>query len=171
MTKIKICGLYRSEDIRYVNQVKPDWCGFIINFPKSHRSLAPEKVRSLRRELDDAVVPVGVFVNQPVDTVVALLNDGTVSIAQLHGQEDAAYIAALPGRFSGSEPFDSGFDYPGQRVWHRGNLRLVIGRGHNAALAAGGQTDAAKYPRGRHTSSSLRPGHLQQGGDGEKERF
>ena len=95
MTKIKICGLYRSEDIRYVNQVKPDWCGFIINFPKSHRSLAPEKVRSLRRELDDAVVPVGVFVNQPVDTVVALLNDGTVSIAQLHGQEDAAYIAAL----------------------------------------------------------------------------
>lgn len=95
MTKIKICGLYRSEDIRYVNQVRPDWCGFIINFPKSHRSLAPEKVRSLRRELDDAVVPVGVFVNQPVDTVVALLNDGTVSIAQLHGQEDAAYIAAL----------------------------------------------------------------------------
>lgn len=33
--------------------------------------------------------------NQPVETVAELLNDGTISIAQLHGQEGAAYIAAL----------------------------------------------------------------------------
>lgn len=95
MTKIKICGLYQPEDIQYVNQARPDWCGFIINFPRSHRSLTPNQVRELRRELADAVPPVGVFVDQPVDTVAALINDGTVSIAQFHGQEDAAYIAAL----------------------------------------------------------------------------
>lgn len=102
MTRIKICGLFRPEDIRCVNQVKPDWCGFIINFPRSHRSLTPDQVRALRRELDGAVVPVGVFVNQRIEDVAALLRDGTVSIAQLHGREDAAYIAALraaaPGR-------------------------------------------------------------------------
>ncbi len=95
MTKIKICGLYRPEDITYVNLVKPDWCGFIINFPKSHRSLTPEQVRKLRRDLDSAVIPVGVFVDQPVEDVAALLTDGTISIAQLHGREDPAYIAAL----------------------------------------------------------------------------
>lgn len=95
MTKIKICGLYRPEDIQYINQARPDWCGFIVNFPKSHRSLAPEQVRALRQDLDASITPVGVFVDQPVDTVAALINDGTVSIAQLHGQEDAAYIAAL----------------------------------------------------------------------------
>lgn len=95
MTRIKICGLYRPCDIEYVNQVRPDWCGFIINFPKSHRSLAPEQVRELRRGLGDAVVPVGVFVDQPVEMAAGLLNDGTVSIAQLHGHEDPAYIAAL----------------------------------------------------------------------------
>lgn len=95
MTKIKICGLFRPCDIGYVNRAMPDWCGFIINFPRSHRSLTPEQVRKLRRNLDGAVTPVGVFVDQPVETVAALLNEGTISIAQLHGHEDPAYIAAL----------------------------------------------------------------------------
>lgn len=102
MTKIKICGLFRPCDIEYVNAARPDWCGFIINFPKSHRNCAPDQVRALRRGLDSAVTPVGVFVDQPVEAVAELLNDGTISVAQLHGHEDAAYIAALraaaPGR-------------------------------------------------------------------------
>ena len=36
-TKIKICGLKRPEDITYVNEAKSDYCGFIIEFPKSSR--------------------------------------------------------------------------------------------------------------------------------------
>ncbi len=95
MTKIKICGLYRPEDVDYVNEAKPDWCGFIINFPRSHRNLTPDRVRELRSHLDPGVTPVGVFVDSPVETVAALLNDGTISIAQLHGREDEGYIAAL----------------------------------------------------------------------------
>ena len=95
MTKIKICGLFRPCDIEYVNAVRPDWCGFIVNFPKSHRNRTPDQVRVLRRGLAEDVVPVGVFVDQPVEDVAALLNDGTISVAQLHGHEDAAYIAAL----------------------------------------------------------------------------
>lgn len=95
MTKIKICGLFRSCDIDFVNEAKPDYCGFIIDFPKSHRSVTPDQVRALRKNLDPAVVPVGVFVDQPADFVAELLRDGTVSVAQLHGHEDADYIAAL----------------------------------------------------------------------------
>lgn len=102
MTKIKICGLFRDRDVDYVNEALPDYCGFIIDFPKSHRSVTPDRVRALRRRLVDAVTPVGVFVDQPVEAVAALLKDGTISIAQLHGHEDADYIAALrdlaPGR-------------------------------------------------------------------------
>ncbi len=95
MTKIKICGLFRPEDVSYVNQSKPDWCGFIINFPKSHRNLTPDQVRVLRGELSPAVTPVGVFVDSPVETVAALLRDGTISVAQLHGHESEDYIARL----------------------------------------------------------------------------
>lgn len=102
MTRIKICGLFRPCDIDYVNEARPDWCGFIVNFPKSHRNLTPDQVRELRSGLDSSITPVGVFVDQPLEEVAALLNDGTISIAQLHGREDEAYIAALralaPGR-------------------------------------------------------------------------
>ena len=37
MTKVKICGLYRDDDIDYVNEVLPDYIGFVIYYPKSHR--------------------------------------------------------------------------------------------------------------------------------------
>ena len=46
MTRIKICGLYRPEDIRYVNEARPDWCGFILHFPKSHRNVTPDQARA-----------------------------------------------------------------------------------------------------------------------------
>lgn len=102
MTKIKICGLFRPCDVDYVNEALPDWCGFIVQFPKSHRSLTPDQVRALRARLDPRVAPVGVFVDRPVEEVAALLNDGTLSAAQLHGREDNVYIARLrdlaPGR-------------------------------------------------------------------------
>ena len=103
MTKIKICGLSRPQDIRYVNEARPDWCGFIIDFPKSHRSVTPDQIRSLRASLDPEVVPVGVFVDRPVEEVAALLTDGTIQVAQLHGREDAAYIAALRALAPGKE--------------------------------------------------------------------
>lgn len=95
MTKIKLCGLFRGCDIDFVNEAKPDYCGFIINFPRSRRNVTPEQVRALTARLDRAITPVGVFVDQPVETVAALLQDGTIAAAQLHGHEDEGYIAAL----------------------------------------------------------------------------
>lgn len=95
MTKIKICGLSRPQDIDYVNEARPDWCGFIINFPKSHRNVTPEQVRALRAGLAPSVLPVGVFVDRPAEEIAQLLKDGTISVAQLHGHEGPEDIAAL----------------------------------------------------------------------------
>ena len=94
-TKIKICGLRRREDILAVNEAKPDYCGFIIEFPKSFRSITADKVRELVKDLSPEIKGVGVFVNAPVESVSGLLNDGTLALAQLHGQEDEAYIREL----------------------------------------------------------------------------
>ena len=94
-TKIKICGLRRREDILAVNEFGPDYCGFIIEFPKSFRSVTAEKVRELVKELSSEIQPVGVFVNASMELVTGLLNDGTLAAAQLHGQEDETYIREL----------------------------------------------------------------------------
>lgn len=98
MTKIKICGLSRPCDIESVNEAKPDFCGFIINVPKSKRNVSPDTVRQLVKNLSPDVKPVGVFVNAPMDEIAALTEDGTLAYVQLHGKEDEAYIAALRER-------------------------------------------------------------------------
>ena len=95
MTKIKICGLVRERDIDYVNQYLPDYAGFILNFPRSHRNLSPEKAQALIRLLNPGIQAVGVVVNQPLEWAIQLLNLGFLDALQLHGTEDEAYLQAL----------------------------------------------------------------------------
>ncbi len=95
MTKIKICGLYRPEDVAYVNEARPDFAGFVIDFPRSHRSVSPHVAHELRLRLHHTVTPVGVFVDAPADVIADLYFSGTIKIAQLHGHEDEETIAAL----------------------------------------------------------------------------
>ncbi len=94
-TRIKICGLTRPEDIRAVNEAKPDFAGFIVEFPKSRRNVTVEQLKALRKNLDESILPTGVFVNAPVELPARLLNEGIIALAQLHGQEDEAYIRQL----------------------------------------------------------------------------
>ena len=62
MTEIKICGLFRPCDIDYVNEAKPDYIGFILNFPKSHRNLTAGQAAALKQRLSAGIKAVGVFV-------------------------------------------------------------------------------------------------------------
>lgn len=91
--RIKICGLFRDEDIEYVNEAGPDYIGFV--FAESRRRVSPAQAARLRRKLADGIVPVGVFVNAPEESIAALYRDGIIGIAQLHGAEDDEYIARL----------------------------------------------------------------------------
>ena len=95
MSRIKICGLRRPEDIAAVNEARPDYCGFIVEYPKSRRSIDRATLRELVRGLREEIVPVGVFVNAPKELVAELLEEGTIQIAQLHGQENEDYIRQL----------------------------------------------------------------------------
>lgn len=92
--RVKLCGLRRAEDVAAANEIRPDYIGFVFA-PKSRRAVTPEQAKVLRAQLDPAVTPVGVFVNQPVELVAKLLNEDIIDLAQLHGQEDEVYIAAL----------------------------------------------------------------------------
>ena len=93
--KIKICGLFREEDIEAVNESLPDYCGFIIDFPTSHRNVSRKRAYELRQNLRLEVSPVGVFVDRPVDQVAELMKYGVIDVAQLHGSEDDEYIDIL----------------------------------------------------------------------------
>lgn len=98
--KIKICGMRRPEDIEYANQIKPDYVGFILT-PGFRRSISPELAGELRARLDPGIKAVGVFVDELPERVIALLEEGVIDMAQLHGQEseeDIVYIKAVTGK-------------------------------------------------------------------------
>lgn len=92
--KIKICGLSRDEDIAAVNELLPDYIGFVF-WEHSKRRITSDIAASLKAKLDKRIKAVGVFVNAPVAEVARLVSGGTIDIAQLHGDEDENYIAQL----------------------------------------------------------------------------
>jgi phosphoribosylanthranilate isomerase len=91
--KIKICGLTREADIAQANRAAPDYIGFV--FAKSRRRVSYETAARLRAGLARGIAPVGVFRNAPAREIADLYLGGVIALAQLHGDEDAAYIAAL----------------------------------------------------------------------------
>ena len=97
MTKIKLCGLTRPEDIRAANALKPEFIGFVFA-PKSKRYVSPRQAETLKALLSHDIQAVGVFVDEKLETVAGLLNGGVIDLAQLHGSEDAQYIQKLQTR-------------------------------------------------------------------------
>lgn len=92
MTKIKICGLTRIEDIEYVNTYKPDFIGFVFA-KKSHRYVSPEQAEFLKSRLSMEIRSVGVFVNESIEGICSLKD--TIDLIQLHGAESEEYIQQL----------------------------------------------------------------------------
>ncbi|MGI6591154.1 MAG: phosphoribosylanthranilate isomerase [Eggerthellaceae bacterium] len=95
ITRIKCCGMMTPEDIAAVNDARPDYCGFIVDYPRSHRSLAPAQAAALIRELDPDIPAVAVFVDEPVAQAARIAERIGAAAIQLHGHEDAGYIADL----------------------------------------------------------------------------
>ncbi|MBE6858889.1 MAG: phosphoribosylanthranilate isomerase [Ruminococcus sp.] len=94
MTKIKLCGLTRPCDIECVNELLPEYIGFVFA-PKSRRYISPEKAEVLREHLDDRITPVGVFVDEKIEVIADLIKRKIIDIVQLHGNESEKYITGL----------------------------------------------------------------------------
>lgn len=94
MTRIKICGLSRPCDIDAVNELKPQYIGFVFA-SESRRYITPEKAAELKRMLDPGIKAVGVFVNEKPEMIADFLGNGMIDMAQLHGGEDEGYIRKL----------------------------------------------------------------------------
>ena len=91
MTKIKMCGLSRIEDIEAANAIKPDYIGFVFA-EISKRRVSALEASKLKSKLDPEIKAVGVFLDDKLDFVASMLNLGIVDLVQLHGSENEAYV-------------------------------------------------------------------------------
>jgi len=97
MPKIKICGLFREQDIGFANEAKPDFIGFVFA-EKSKRFVGFKQAENLRKNLAKEIIPVGVFVNAKIDDIISLHKNGIIDIVQLHGGETDEYIEKLKNK-------------------------------------------------------------------------
>ena len=97
MTRVKICGLSRPEDIFQANKLKSDYIGFVF-YPKSKRAVTQSQAELLKAMLDKEIKAVGVFVNADIAFIEKLAQLRIIDLVQLHGDEDSLYIQELRKR-------------------------------------------------------------------------
>ena len=92
--KIKICGITNAEDAAVAVEAGADAVGFVFH-KKSPRCAEAAMVKGIVRTLPPFVLPIGVFVNEEANVVRDLMDSCGLALAQLHGDESAAYCEAL----------------------------------------------------------------------------
>jgi phosphoribosylanthranilate isomerase len=94
MTLVKICGLMRPSDVPVVNQAQPDFAGFIF-VPGKRRQISLVQAAQLRHALQPQIKTAGVFVDAPLAEMLIPLQQGIISVIQLHGHESESTVQAL----------------------------------------------------------------------------
>lgn len=90
MTRIKICGLTRAEDMQVAIEAGADALGLVF-YPPSPRFIDPEQAVRLAGMAPPFVSVVGLFVNAEARQVSELLAAVPIHLLQFHGDEDEAY--------------------------------------------------------------------------------
>ena len=89
--RLKVCGMREVINIKSVLELKPDLMGFIF-YPKSKRFV---KTLSLDGIDFQSTQKVGVFVNEPLDSLKAKVKTFGLDYVQLHGDESLSYLAEV----------------------------------------------------------------------------
>ena len=175
MTRVKICGITRLEDARLAASLGAWAVGFIF-WPGSPRFIDPDAAAPIVNALSPLVVPVGVFVDQPIEVVNDVARQLRLGAVQLHGSESTDYLRAVATRTIKATSLDMRARTSGFRTWiprasycwtprilyARGGTGRTIDWDRAATVAgtrdrAGGRHYAGQHRVGRQASSGLRP--------------
>ena len=84
--RIKICGITNPKDAQIDSDLGADALGFV--FAKgSPRTITPEAAGNIICKLPPFIVPVGVFVDSPLEEILSIIEYTGIQCVQLHGNE------------------------------------------------------------------------------------
>jgi phosphoribosylanthranilate isomerase len=84
-TTVKVCGMKDPKLIDTAIENGASFIGFIINYPKSPRSISISELQNLTKQIPDHIKKVAVMVNPEMKVVKQIEND--CDFVQLHGDE------------------------------------------------------------------------------------
>jgi len=98
-SKIKICGINEIKIIDCCINNNIEYCG-IIFYEKSPRFVNLELAKEIINYVyDKKIIPVGVFVDKPLNEIIKIIKKTCLKHIQLHGNEDNNYIKNLKNEF------------------------------------------------------------------------
>jgi len=84
-TTVKVCGMKDPKLIDTAIENGASYIGFIVNYPKSPRSISVNELQNLTKQIPSHVKKVAVMVNPKIKEVKQIEND--CDFIQLHGDE------------------------------------------------------------------------------------
>jgi phosphoribosylanthranilate isomerase len=91
---LKVCGITRVSDALHAVEQGATAIGFVL-WPRSPRGVTVERAAKIIAALPAHVMKVGVFVNEPVESICEIAERTRLTAVQLHGNEPPAYAEAL----------------------------------------------------------------------------
>ena len=96
--KLKVCGLSNHIEIETCINNGVDFCGFILNYPKSHRFISYEKAKKLLNIKKNKIQFVGVLVNPSLEELKKF-SQLNLDYFQLYGQFNNSSLKEIKSKF------------------------------------------------------------------------
>jgi phosphoribosylanthranilate isomerase len=97
--KIKVCGITNIDEALALSKAGVNYMGFIF-YPASKRyvlhALTLDQIKSVQLP---GVLKVGVFVNEPINDVIATATAAGLDMVQLHGDETPNYCKEMANHY------------------------------------------------------------------------
>ena len=97
--KVKICGLSTPEQVKASISYGANFCGFILNYPKSHRFIQFEKAKELTNIEKKNTKYVAVLVN-PKDKELEKFSKLNIDYFQIYGNYNSESISNIKSKFN-----------------------------------------------------------------------
>lgn len=93
--RIKVCGMTNAEQVFELDEMGVEFAGFIF-YPSSPRYVFKHMSRpDIKKIKGKGINKVGVFVNAPIEEVLATVDDCGLYLVQLHGDETPKYCEKI----------------------------------------------------------------------------
>jgi phosphoribosylanthranilate isomerase len=96
--KLKVCGLSNPLEVETCVSTEVEYCGFILNYPKSHRFISLDKAKNLTKIKKAKSKFVGVLV-KPTEHELVLFSKLNLDYLQLYGNYDAEELKRIKDKF------------------------------------------------------------------------
>ena len=96
--KLKVCGLSNTDEVKFCIENKVNYCGFILNYKKSHRFISLERAKCLTNIKKEETKFVGVLV-EPSYEELEIYSKLNLDYLQLYGKYNGDQIAEIKNKF------------------------------------------------------------------------